>query len=81
MFVAYQGGDGFTLRDVHRGALEALEESSVDFYVAMRFAYLTNREAEVAATITPVKSGAKDDETSVARKPAPKALGLAPEDR
>ena len=81
VFVAYQGGDGFTLRDVHRGALEALEESSVDFYVAMRFAYLTNREAEVAATITPVKSGAKDDETSVARKPAPKALGLAPEDR
>ena len=47
VFVAYQGGDGFTLRDVHRDALVALEETSVDFYVAMRFAYLTNRAAEI----------------------------------
>jgi phospholipid-binding lipoprotein MlaA len=81
VFVAYQGGDGFTLRDVHRDALRALEESSVDFYVAMRFAYLTNREAEVAATIGPTGSGAKDAETPVARKPTPTALGIAPEDR
>jgi len=53
VFAAYQGGDGFTLRDIHRDALEALEESSVDFYVAMRFAYLTNRAAEVEAVIGP----------------------------
>jgi phospholipid-binding lipoprotein MlaA len=47
VFAAYQGSDGFTLRDVHRGALKALEESSVDFYVAMRFAYLSNRASEI----------------------------------
>ena len=47
VFAAFQGGDGFTLHDVHRDALEALEESSVDFYVAMRFAYLSNRAAEI----------------------------------
>ncbi len=48
-FATYQGGDGFTLRDMHRDALLALEESSVDFYVAMRYAYLTNRAAEIQA--------------------------------
>jgi len=49
VFIAYQGGDGFTLRDIHRDALAALEESSVDFYIAMRFAYLSNRAAEIQA--------------------------------
>jgi phospholipid-binding lipoprotein MlaA len=61
VFVAYQGGDGFTLRDVHRDALEALEESSVDFYVAMRFAYLTNREAEIEAVLGPHWDWERDD--------------------
>jgi phospholipid-binding lipoprotein MlaA len=51
VFAAYQGGDGFTLRDVHRDALKALEESSVDFYVAMRYAYLSNRAAEIHSMV------------------------------
>lgn len=47
VFAAYQGSEGFTLRDLHADALRALEEASVDFYVAMRFAYLSNRVAEI----------------------------------
>jgi len=63
VFAAYEGADGFTLRDVHRDALEALEESSVDFYVAMRFAYLTNRAAEIRAmTSPPVRETSPEDE-------------------
>ena len=53
VFAAYQGSDGFTLLDVHRDALKALEESSVDFYVAMRFAYLSNRTAELRSLDQP----------------------------
>jgi len=56
VFVAYQGSDGFTLRDVHRDALKALEEASVDFYVAMRFAYLTNRSAEIQAALAATRA-------------------------
>ncbi len=66
VFAAYQGSDGFTLRDLHSEALKALEESSVDFYVAMRFAYLSNRANE----INTVSATASDDD-------AP-AVGAAP---
>lgn len=51
VFAAYQGGEGFTLRDVHRDALKALEETSVDFYISMRFAYLKNRAKEIESMI------------------------------
>lgn len=64
VFVAYQGGEGFTLRDLHHDALKALEETSVDFYVAMRFAYLNNRAKEIEAMIgqpTPLEE-AMDEE-------------------
>jgi len=76
IFAAYQGSEGFTLRDVHREALEALEESSVDFYVAMRFAYLKNRAAELAA-MEPVFGdedepfGIEDPEALPAAEPVP----------
>lgn len=60
VFAAYQGGDGFTLRDVHRDALDALEESSVDFYVAMRFAFLKNRAAELSI-VEPIDWPGGDD--------------------
>lgn len=38
---------GFTLRVAQGEALEALEASSVDFYAALRSAYLQNRHAEI----------------------------------
>lgn len=69
VFVAYQGSDGFTLRDVHGEALRALEESSVDFYVAMRFAYLNNRAVEIQNIVGPKAEIAireEDAETSPA---------------
>jgi phospholipid-binding lipoprotein MlaA len=43
------GGRGLTLRSHHSEELEALEESSVDFYAAMRSAYLQARRAKVLA--------------------------------
>ena len=39
--------DGISLKDANLEAIDALEQSSVDFYVAMRSAYLMNREAMV----------------------------------
>ncbi|MGH0036237.1 MAG: MlaA family lipoprotein [Myxococcota bacterium] len=43
----YSGTSGLTVRDAHYEALKALEESSVDFYAALRSAYYQNREAEI----------------------------------
>jgi ABC-type transporter lipoprotein component MlaA len=42
------GGAGLSLRDESAEALEALEESSVDFYAAMRSAYAQSREKHAA---------------------------------
>jgi phospholipid-binding lipoprotein MlaA len=75
VFAAYQGGVGFTLRDVHRDALKALEESSVDFYVAMRFAYLNNRAAEIQSVGQP----APDPALAPAQAPVPEDLPVAEE--
>lgn len=72
VFVAYQGGEGFTLRDVHRDALKALEETSVDFYIAMRFAYLKNRAKEIESMIgqpTPFEE-TMDEELDLGAEPA-----------
>jgi len=38
---------GFTTLDARDAALKALQESSVDFYAALRSAYLQNREAHI----------------------------------
>ncbi len=40
-------GSGFSSLDAHDSALKALEESSVDFYAALRSAFLQNRAAKV----------------------------------
>jgi phospholipid-binding lipoprotein MlaA len=39
---------GFTTLDAHDSSLKALEESSVDYYAALRSAYLQNRAAHIA---------------------------------
>ncbi len=41
------GGEGLTTRDAHFDDLRALEAGSVDFYSALRSAYLQNRDAMV----------------------------------
>jgi len=43
------GGRGLTMRDRYSNELQALEESSVDFYAAMRSAYLQSRDAHISA--------------------------------
>lgn len=42
--------DGISIKDANLEAINALEDSSVDFYVAMRSAYMMNREAMVKET-------------------------------
>jgi phospholipid-binding lipoprotein MlaA len=44
-------GDGFSSYDMERRRLEALRETSVDFYSAMRGAYLLDRDARVESRI------------------------------
>ncbi len=41
------GGRGLILREQVARELDALEESSIDFYAALRSAYIQNREAEI----------------------------------
>lgn len=40
-------GEGLVVREAHVGDLEALEEGSLDFYSALRSAYLQSREARI----------------------------------
>lgn len=40
-------GSGFSTLDAHDAALKALEDSSVDFYAALRSAYLQDRAAQI----------------------------------
>ncbi|HBZ72552.1 MAG TPA: hypothetical protein DEP35_23575 [Deltaproteobacteria bacterium] len=40
-------GDGLSLRDEHKQDLRHLRESSVDYYAALRSAYLLDREGEI----------------------------------
>jgi phospholipid-binding lipoprotein MlaA len=41
------GGSGLASREANLQGLEALEQSSVDYYAALRSAYLQNREAQI----------------------------------
>lgn len=44
-------GHGLSVREAHAGELHQLEESSVDFYAALRSAYLQNREADIRLVV------------------------------
>jgi len=46
-WVPLEVSQGLSVRDAHIGALSQLEDSSVDFYAALRSAYLQSREAEI----------------------------------
>ncbi len=43
----FGGGSGLSTRETHQDALKALEESSVEYYAALRNAYYQNRMAEI----------------------------------
>lgn len=45
--------DGISIKDANLEALNALEQSSIDFYIAIRSAYLMNREAMVSGSGDP----------------------------
>lgn len=45
--IVYQGSEGFVVREANFEALQALEESSVDYYAALRNAYYQDRTAEI----------------------------------
>ena len=49
--VIYGGGSGLVERDEHEQALRALEESSVDYYAALRNAYYQTRSAQIRAKL------------------------------
>jgi phospholipid-binding lipoprotein MlaA len=45
--IALGGGEGLTMREAHIDELNALEQGSIDFYSALRSAYLQSRDAMV----------------------------------
>ncbi len=45
--IAVRTGDGITLREEHADDLAELERGSIDFYAALRNAYLAQREAQI----------------------------------
>ena len=55
--LVWRGGEGFAEREAAADALEALEESSLDFYAVLRSAYVQSRD-KVAADAR----GGDDDE-------------------
>lgn len=52
-------GQGLSVREAHAGELNELEQSSVDFYSALRSAYLQSRAAEIRDATAPRKESAK----------------------
>ncbi len=52
---AVNASGGISAYDVERSRLEALRDTSVDFYAAMRGAYLMDRDAQVAERIEEVR--------------------------
>ena len=46
-WVFLQGGSGISVREAHLVQLQALRETSVDYYAALRNAYYQNRTAEI----------------------------------
>ena len=57
-------GDGVSYYDVERHRIEALRSTSVDFYAAMRGAYLLDRDAQIEARLAEL--GCTADEADVA---------------
>jgi phospholipid-binding lipoprotein MlaA len=45
--LALGGGEGLIVREAHLAEMQALEASSIDFYAALRSAYLQSRDASV----------------------------------
>ncbi len=51
------GGDGLSLREMHQKELDALRDSSVDYYAALRSAYWFDREGALRARLERSRQG------------------------
>jgi phospholipid-binding lipoprotein MlaA len=60
-----RGGNSLTILDANHDKLEALEDSSVDFYAALRSAYLQSRRAEIEG-LAPLDEAAAGTDAEVA---------------
>lgn len=63
-YTIHGGGQGIVLREAQSSALEALEESSIDYYAALRNAYYQHRIAAIWARREdhrPAPAGGEDD--------------------
>jgi len=67
--VALNTGNGFTSYDIERERLDALRQTSVDFYAAMRSAYLLDRDAGVAKRLLRVSGDPEAATTDPGRLP------------
>ena len=71
------GGEGLVVREAHLDELEALEAASIDFYSALRSAYLQNRDAMVreargeSATADSLELGSGDRSAAPAARAEP----------
>jgi len=65
-------GDGLSLRDEHKEDLRHLEESAVDYYAALRSAYLLDREGELRGRVE------KSDGAPLSAKPMPEGAVAPP---
>jgi len=68
--LVFASSDGITMRDEEGPALEALEDSSVDFYAALRAAYFMHRQAQV--------DGDEPETVTVQSAPAPAPVEVPP---
>ena len=76
-FVTLSAGRGITTYDAQEENLEALRESSVDFYSALRAAYLMHRDAEIAARMERLRRSCEEGSRGQLAAPGADAAGPA----
>ena len=64
-----RSGNGLTAIDANRDKLQALEQSSIDYYAALRSAYLQNRRAAVAKVSRQPESEPESDPEPILAEP------------
>jgi phospholipid-binding lipoprotein MlaA len=69
-------GDGLSLRDEHIADLKHLRDSAVDYYAALRTAYLLDREGEIRGRLEPDNP---EEPASASPQPAPSSPAAPPE--
>lgn len=64
-FFSLAAGQGLAFYDAQHERIDALRETSIDFYSALRAAYLMSRDARVEARLDEVRSGPEEDGDAV----------------